>query len=500
MSTTQTLLDLSAPQARANFLRGKIYCEIEIPSYFVFDDLLDKVAKAIGDRGWADVYERKEARKRDDVNYQLLSNKDGRYAWRQYELIHPVMYALLVNQLTEDSQWDVIRERFVEFTQANPRIRCLSLPVAPPRTGSDKALQVREWWVEVEQQSIALALDYEYALHTDVVDCYPSIYTHSIAWALHGKAATKTADGRNDNTLIGNLIDWFMQDMRYGQTNGIPQGSVLMDFIAEMVLGYADLRLAAKLQESEVDDFHILRYRDDYRIFVNSPIDGELILKSIAEVMIDLRMKLHPQKTTVSHNVVRSSIKEDKWDWLSRRHYNKSIQKHLLTIHDHSVVHTNAGSVNRALTVFFDRLEKMKKCDYPVPLISIAVDIAYRNPRTYPIVSAIVSRCQEFLDTKGQKKDVVARIRRRFSKVPNAGLMELWLQRICLHQGTDDFGEPLCQLVAEKQDHLWNNDWIKMPAVRAAVDAQSIVDRSLIATMPPVVSRQEVELFPLRYG
>jgi hypothetical protein len=29
-----------------------------------------------------------------------------------------------------------------------------------------------------------------------------------------------------------------MQGMNYGQTNGIPQGSVLMDFIAEMVLGF----------------------------------------------------------------------------------------------------------------------------------------------------------------------------------------------------------------------------------------------------------------------
>jgi hypothetical protein len=28
--------------------------------------------------------------------------------------------------------------------------------------------------------------------------------------------------------------------MNNGQTNGIPQGSVLMDFIAEMVLGYID--------------------------------------------------------------------------------------------------------------------------------------------------------------------------------------------------------------------------------------------------------------------
>jgi hypothetical protein len=35
-----------------------------------------------------------------------------------------------------------------------------------------------------------------------------------------------------------------MRGMNFSQTNGIPQGSVLMDFIAEMVLGYIDERLS----------------------------------------------------------------------------------------------------------------------------------------------------------------------------------------------------------------------------------------------------------------
>jgi hypothetical protein len=38
--------------------------------------------------------------------------------------------------------------------------------------------------------------------------------------------------------------------MRHGQTNGIPQGSVLMDFIAEMVLGYADTLITKKTERN----------------------------------------------------------------------------------------------------------------------------------------------------------------------------------------------------------------------------------------------------------
>ena len=48
---------------------------------------------------------------------------------------------------------------------------------------------------------------------------------------------------------------------------GIPQGSVLMDFIAEMILGYADKELSKKIEDNQISNYQILRYRDDYRIF-----------------------------------------------------------------------------------------------------------------------------------------------------------------------------------------------------------------------------------------
>ena len=91
-----------------------------------------------------------------------------------------------------------------------------------------------------------------------------------------------------------------------------PKESVLMDFIAEMVLGYADSKLSARILAEKIGEYQILRYRDDYRIFVNNPQDGERILKCLTEVMIDLGLKLKPEKTRASSEVISSSIKEDK--------------------------------------------------------------------------------------------------------------------------------------------------------------------------------------------
>ena len=36
----------------------------------------------------------------------------------------------------------------------------------------------------MEQQSIELAMEYNYLMKTDISDCYSSIYTHSITWAM----------------------------------------------------------------------------------------------------------------------------------------------------------------------------------------------------------------------------------------------------------------------------------------------------------------------------
>ena len=285
-----SIVELSCSDARIFLLKQENYCTVGLPPYFQFNDLLKETAKVLEGKHLSD-FCCGSPDNFDDVNHLILDNKDGRYAWRPMELIHPALYVSLVNRMTEYGHWKLICERFSCFS-GNGKIECLSLPIKSLTNRKDKAEQVSQWWLEVEQKSIELSLDYEFMIRTDIVDCYPAIYTHAIAWALHTKPVAKQK--RNDKGLTGNIIDTHIRDMRNGQTNGIPQGSVLMDLIAEMVLGYADTELTTKLKG--INDYQILRYRDDYRIFVNNPQDGERILKCLTEVMIDLGLKLHPGK------------------------------------------------------------------------------------------------------------------------------------------------------------------------------------------------------------
>ena len=492
----RSIIELSCDEARAFLLKGESYCNFNLPKYFRFGNLLCAIANSLG-KNSVSGFQSKSPREYDNVNHIILHNKDGQYAWRPLELIHPALYVSLVNNITREDHWTLIRERFHQFGN-DSRVKCLSLPIESGSDQKDRAELVIQWWRDVEQKSIELSLDYEFMIQTDIIDCYPAIYTHSIAWALHTKPTAKA--NRQDKNLIGNIIDSHIQDMRQGQTNGIPQGSELMDLIGEMVLGYADVELIEKVKQLGIEDYRILRFRDDYRIFVPNRQDGERILKCLAEVMIELGLKLNPSKTDFSNEVIRSSIKDDKFSWLFRKQSDRSLQRHLLIIHDHSRGHPNSGSLEIALDGYYYRLAKIKGYKRPLPLISIVVDIAYRSPRTYPISSAILSELLSFLDDEECKKEVVKKVTRKFSQLPNTGHMEIWLQRVS-HSFAPytDFAEPLCKLIDNESERIWNSEWIAGQDLLKALNANKIVDRGKLEKMSPVISVAEVALFKSIY-
>jgi RNA-directed DNA polymerase len=487
----RSVLAMSAKAARAFFLKPESYCRLDLPPYFDFRPILQRVGKFLATKPLASL--KLKPRKCEGVNYTIYSNKDGRYAWRPFQLIHPVIYVDLVNLLTEYKAWVEIQARFGEFSK-DPKIRCLSIPQESLTKRKDQGAQILHWWQGIEQASIELALDFNHVLHADIADCYASVYTHAIAWAIHGKPKAKM--NRHDQTLTGNAIDGRIQDMQNGQTNGISQGSVLLDLIAELVLGYADLELSQRLANDMISDFQILRYRDDYRIFVNDSQVGERILKALTEILIDLGLKLNVSKTTGAQAVIGSSLKIDKREWMRCRQGDRNLQKHLLLIHCHGIAFPNAGSLIAALDEFYRRLIPRKSLQNPMQLISIAIDIGYNSPRCFPACAAIVSRLLSMLPTKNAKVVAVGRIRKRLAQLPNNGHLEVWLQRISYSFDPKlAYEEKLCGLVEGKKLDLWNSSWITDAALSTGVDPSRIVNKKQLRHLRPIVPRREFEPF-----
>ena len=501
------VLEFNHAEARQFFLKEESYFNFDLPQYFVFQNLLHLISQQIEGRSISDFYNNyvniygktKPTYPCDfeNVNYRFLNNKDGKYAWRPFQLIHPALYVSLVHNITEETNWNLILARFGQYS-GNPNIRCYSIPLESAESQSDKAATISQWWLSIEQQSMELALSYEYVLHTDISDCYGSIYTHSITWAIHTKPVAKA--NREDYSLIGNKIDKHLRDMAFGQTNGIPQGSVLMDFIAEMVLGYADLELSGRIQKENIKDYQIIRYRDDYRIFTNNPQDAELIAKLLTEILIELGMRLNAHKTIVSNNVVTASLKPDKLYWIASKKGVKNIQEHLLLIHNLSENYPNSGSLAKALSKFFERVKGITETGQNIQvLVSILVDIMYKNPRTYPISSAILSKLLSLIDSVTQRESLLQAIDAKFHKIPNTGHIKIWLQRLTIRIDRQRvYEEDLCRRVNDPTIQIWNSDWLSN-ALKTLIATTPIIDEQIIRDINAVIDIKEVQLFKNEY-
>ena len=489
------VLKMSAEEARLFFCKGESYCSIDLPYYFDFNSLIDSVVNKMDGKTFSELNMGKPF-DFENVNYKILSNKDSKYSWRPFELINPILYVSLVNIITREANWKIIQKRFKDFQSAEV-IQCKSIPIESQTYLKDKAAQIKNWWSEVEQESISLSIEYDFLLHTDITNFYPSIYTHSIPWALHTKVTAKKRAFRGDKSKLGNQIDCHLQAMSFGQTNGIPQGSVLMDFISEILLGSIDMELAEEFKKEKIDDIKILRYRDDYRVFTNNQAEGLKTLKIISEVLAAYGLKLNSSKTSVSDNVVKDSLKPDKLFSLMQARSARNIQKRLLQIHSLAEEYPDSGSLHAELKRFYDKIvsNKLGKVNLDV-LISIAVDILFKNPKIIPLGSAVLSKLVDGLPTEEQKAVKIERIQKKFSKIPNTGLVEVWLQRISLSVDSNiSYNESLCSVVIGENVELWNSDWVGNAAFKTLIQSQFIIDEEKLKTMEPVIDASEVDLF-----
>lgn len=490
------LIELTNEEAKTHFLKGSSYYNGDLPSYISFEPIINNVATTLKNGNYREL---KSNNKRPsdfpNVNYNFIANKDGRFAWRPHELMHPAIYVSLVNLICDSENWEQIINRLAKFEEGT--VDCCSAPVMSLDHQTDVATQVRNWWQSVEQSSLIYSLEYSHILHTDVTDCYGSLYTHSIPWALHGRENAKI--NKRKKSLLGNKIDSHIQASRYGQTNGISQGSVLMDFIAEIVLGYVDQLISDELAASQ--DFRILRYRDDYRIFANSDYQAETVLKIISDKLRIVGMKLGVSKTYSSRNVIEGSIKPDKLAGIDLQDLGetnaKTIQKQLLRLHSFGLRYPNSGALRRLLSEFHTKIAKQtEKPDDLDVQIAIATDIGFVSPATFPAVAGILSHLIALAPYEDKEK-LWSKVKNKMARVPYNGYLEIWLQRVTKPKSVNlkfTSNEPICKIVNGKTIELWENEWIGNHNLIDALETSQIVIGEA-EDMDEKLQPEEIELF-----
>ena len=152
-------------------------------------------------------------------------------------------------------------------------------------------------YIEMAENDVAsVAYNYKILIKTDIKNFYPSVYTHSIPWVLHGKKLIRTKGNRNNYNFWGNRLDKLFQNANDGCTNGIPVGPVVSDLVSELVLSGVDRVLSKSLVD---DNVAVVRFKDDYWILGKNDSFARIALKALQSALKEYRLQLNDEKTKV---------------------------------------------------------------------------------------------------------------------------------------------------------------------------------------------------------
>lgn len=154
-------------------------------------------------------------------------------------------------------------------------------------------------------RKISMAAGYRYMLKTDVSRFFPTIYTHSVPWALHTKAVAKKKTSPTGR-YFGNLIDLAVRQGQDGQTIGIPIGPDTSHIVAELIATSVDLELKKRLKTWPAG----FRYVDDYFLFFESKPEAENALAALVRSLNDFELQINFEKTATCSVI---AITEDFW-------------------------------------------------------------------------------------------------------------------------------------------------------------------------------------------
>lgn len=348
----KTIFDLSADEALDFLMQNDRYVTTEMPEYLNFDPVLAFAREHIADTSIDKCLKDINPENMSDANYDIMLNKDGRYAVRVLSLSNPFLYYLLAREICTPEHWAAILDDFKVFGSA-PHIQAVGIPVIPAdKENFHKATTILNWWSRFEQMAVKLSLDYRYMFVTDITNCYGTIELQTVEKALSRNGTASEADVKTDIVRILTML-------RQGRNIGLPQGSTLYDIVAEIVLGYADMLLREALERDGITEgYEILRYRDDYKVFANDKDLLERISYTLQHVLEGLNLRLNSAKTRISDSIITDSIKPDKLAYIyntpiynNKKQYDfDGIQKQLLFILQFGRQYPNCGQMRMLLS------------------------------------------------------------------------------------------------------------------------------------------------------
>ena len=208
-------------------------------------------------------------------------------AIRTMHLPHPLPYARLCQTLRDN--WDNL-----EFVCKNK-----SSKIRPEQHNDGKLVAMGEYdlgrlvvmdnprFPKSLEKYLSVATGAFFRTSADISNCFPSIYTHSIPWALVGHAVEKKD---HDPKKWFNAIDAKQRHLKRNETQGVPVGPATSNVIAEIILARVDKRLR-KL------GYRFIRAIDDYQCYTATRDEGVCFIRDLELELDRYLLKLNSKKT-----------------------------------------------------------------------------------------------------------------------------------------------------------------------------------------------------------
>lgn len=140
---------------------------------------------------------------------------------------------------------------------------------------------------------------FRYTVKTDISRFYPSIYTHSISWAMHGKTLSKEAlSDKKNKSLKYDALDVLIRQSQDGQSIGLPVGPDTSRIVAEMIAVAVDKTFSAHLPRNS-GQFALIRHVDDVWIGTATMDDAEAYLGIYRESLREFGLDINELKTSI---------------------------------------------------------------------------------------------------------------------------------------------------------------------------------------------------------
>ena len=220
---------------------------------------------------------------RQHVFYESMRNTN---VPRQFGIPNPMAYQLLCKSISDN--WGQLQAYIRNTTQGQRYIVSRIHLRKSNKTRCLFRMNYGDWRVDGTPEP-DLLIGSRYIVRADISTCFPSIYTHSIPWALVGKDIAKKNRAK---TEWFNQIDHFAQYCKNGETHGVLIGPHASNLIGEIILISVDRELTNK--------WKYVRNVDDYTCFVETYEEAKLFLTELSTALRKYDLAINHKKTEIS--------------------------------------------------------------------------------------------------------------------------------------------------------------------------------------------------------